>query len=108
MLRPRSATFRPDAAATIREAAEFAKSGNAARILVVGHTDTSGPEDYNMGLSERRAQSVAGYLAARGVRDVRLGTRGYGESQPVASNDTEAGRAANRRVEIKLVPIRRD
>lgn len=77
-------------------------------VDVYGHTDSTGSDSHNLGLSERRAQSVANYLASRGVRDVRLGTRGYGESQPVASNDTEAGRAANRRVEIKLVPIRQN
>lgn len=74
-------------------------------IDVLGHTDSDGPDAYNQGLSERRARSVADYLALRGVQSARIATRGYGESQPVASNDTAEGKAQNRRVEIKIVPV---
>ncbi len=74
-------------------------------IDVLGHTDSTGSDAYNQGLSERRASSVAGYLESRGVQSARVATRGYGESQPKASNATEEGRAENRRVEIRLVPI---
>ncbi len=74
-------------------------------IDVLGHTDSTGSDTYNQGLSERRASSVAGYLDSRGVQSARVATRGYGESQPKASNATEEGRAENRRVEIRLVPI---
>ena len=74
-------------------------------IDVYGHTDSTGSESYNQALSERRAQSVADYLSSHGVQAARIATRGFGETQPIASNDTEEGRAANRRVEIKLVPI---
>jgi outer membrane protein OmpA-like peptidoglycan-associated protein len=74
-------------------------------IEVAGHTDSSGSDQYNQALSQRRAQSVAGYLASHGVKDQRLMTVGAGESRPVASNDTEQGRAANRRVELTIVPI---
>jgi outer membrane protein OmpA-like peptidoglycan-associated protein len=74
-------------------------------VDVLGHTDSTGSDAYNQGLSERRASSVAGYLSSRGVQSARLATRGYGESQPKASNLDEAGRAANRRVEIRLVPV---
>ena len=74
-------------------------------IDVLGHTDSTGSDTYNQGLSERRASSVAGYLESRGVQSARVATRGYGESQPKASNATEEGRAENRRVEIRLVPI---
>ena len=63
-----------------------------------GHTDSTGTESYNMGLSERRAQSVADYLMGQGVSDIN--TVGHGETDPVASNDTEEGRAMNRRVDI--------
>ena len=76
-------------------------------VDVYGHTDSSGTDAYNQTLSERRATSVADYLAGHGVQSARLGTRGFGESQPVASNETEDGRAANRRVEIKIVPVTR-
>lgn len=63
-----------------------------------GHTDSIGTDSYNMGLSERRAQSVADYLGTQGVSGVNI--VGHGESDPVATNDTEDGRAMNRRVEI--------
>jgi outer membrane protein OmpA-like peptidoglycan-associated protein len=74
-------------------------------VEVAGHTDSSGSDQYNQSLSERRAQAVAGYLGSHGVKQQRLMTVGAGESHPVASNDSEAGRAANRRVELTIVPI---
>lgn len=74
-------------------------------VHVVGHTDSVGPEDYNRRLSERRAESVADYLVANGVPPGRLRTEGRGESEPRATNDTEAGRQLNRRVEIFVKPI---
>jgi outer membrane protein OmpA-like peptidoglycan-associated protein len=74
-------------------------------VEVAGHTDSSGSDQYNQSLSERRAQSVAGYLSSHGVKTQRLITIGAGEGHPVASNDTEAGRAANRRVELTIVPV---
>ncbi|HEV8480774.1 MAG TPA: OmpA family protein [Candidatus Eisenbacteria bacterium] len=69
-------------------------------LLIVGHTDNVGSDTYNLGLSERRARSAAQYLASRGV--TRYDTRGRGETEPIASNDTEAGRQQNRRVEIAI------
>lgn len=78
---------------------------NRTYVDVYGHTDSTGSDSYNQDLSERRAVSVADYLVSRGVQSARIGTRGFGETQPVASNDSEEGRAANRRVEIKIVPI---
>lgn len=74
-------------------------------VDVLGHTDSTGSDAYNQSLSERRASSVSSYLSSRGVQSARLATRGYGESQPKASNLDEQGRAANRRVEIRLVPV---
>jgi OOP family OmpA-OmpF porin len=68
------------------------------RVRVIGHTDSVGTEAYNQALSERRAQSVANYLFSRGVVRDRLETAGRGESDPVAPNSVDAGRAANRRV----------
>ena len=73
-------------------------------IEVVGHADSVGTDVYNQALSERRASSVASYLTTRGVLPARLYVAGMGERQPIASNDTEAGRAQNRRVEIILRP----
>lgn len=74
-------------------------------VDVMGHTDSTGSDAYNQTLSERRASAVADYLSIRGVQSARLATRGYGESQPKASNLDPAGRSANRRVEIRLVPV---
>lgn len=76
------------------------------RIQVVGHTDSTGSAAYNQDLSERRARSVSGLLSAGGVSTSRIATSGRGASAPVASNDTAAGRAQNRRVEIMIVPTR--
>lgn len=76
------------------------------RVEVIGHTDSTGAASYNQDLSQRRAQSVAGILAASGVASGRLVAVGRGESQPIASNDTAAGRAQNRRVEIIIRPTR--
>jgi outer membrane protein OmpA-like peptidoglycan-associated protein len=73
-------------------------------IDVVGHADSIGTDVYNQGLSERRAVSVASYLTGRSVLPARLYVAGMGERQPIASNDSEAGRAQNRRVEIILRP----
>lgn len=74
-------------------------------IEVAGHTDNVGAAGYNQQLSERRAQSVANYLAGQGINQQRMITVGAGLTRPVADNSTEAGRAQNRRVEITLVPI---
>jgi outer membrane protein OmpA-like peptidoglycan-associated protein len=73
-------------------------------VDVVGHADSVGTDAYNQALSERRASAVAGYLTSRGVLPARLYVAGMGERQPIASNDTDAGRAQNRRVEIILRP----
>jgi outer membrane protein OmpA-like peptidoglycan-associated protein len=74
-------------------------------VDVLGHTDSVGSDAYNQTLSEQRAGTVADYLSMKGVQRARLATKGYGESQPRDSNTTEEGRAANRRVEIRLVPV---
>lgn len=71
-------------------------------ILLAGHTDSTGSEEYNFELSRRRARSVSDYLVTRDVQSARITTEGYGESQPVASNDTAEGRAQNRRVEVAI------
>ncbi|TWG95474.1 outer membrane protein OmpA-like peptidoglycan-associated protein [Mesorhizobium sp. J18] len=74
-------------------------------VDVYGHTDSTGSDQYNMDLSQRRASAVASYLTAQGVDSRRFAIIGMGETQPIASNDTEAGRAQNRRVEIRLSPL---
>ncbi|WP_165675233.1 OmpA family protein [Metapseudomonas otitidis] len=81
------------------------KQYNQNNIEIVGHTDSTGSHQYNVNLSQLRAQSVANYLMAQGVEPGRLSSRGMGPDQPLASNTTEAGRSQNRRVEIRLTPI---
>jgi outer membrane protein OmpA-like peptidoglycan-associated protein len=72
------------------------------QLLIVGHTDNVGDDSYNQRLSERRANSAAAYLAAQGVATTRLTASGKGESEPVTTNDTDAGRQQNRRVEVAI------
>ncbi|MEO6170443.1 MAG: OmpA family protein [Lysobacter sp.] len=79
---------------------------NQTIIEVAGHTDSVGSDSYNQGLSVRRAESVGNYLMSRGLMRDRFIVTGAGKNRPVASNDTEAGRAQNRRVELTLVPLR--
>ena len=92
--------FQPTLDQVAATLAEYPKT----MIDVLGHTDSDGSEAYNQALSERRAQSVSSYLSGHGVASVRMATKGYGEMQPIASNETPAGKQANRRVEIKIVP----
>ena len=74
-------------------------------IDVYGHTDSTGSDQYNMALSQRRADAVSRYLISRGVSSARLQAKGMGESYPVADNATADGRARNRRVEVKITPV---
>jgi outer membrane protein OmpA-like peptidoglycan-associated protein len=90
---------------TLNQVAQTLGSYNQTYIDVLGHTDSDGSDAYNQSLSERRAGAVADYLSSRGVARARMGIRGYGESAPIASNATAEGKAQNRRVEIKVVPV---
>jgi outer membrane protein OmpA-like peptidoglycan-associated protein len=74
-------------------------------VVVAGHTDSDGGAAFNEDLSERRAQSVSGYLVSQSILPIRLETVGFGERQPIAGNDSAAGKQLNRRVEITLLPI---
>ena len=78
-------------------------SASSSKFTVEGHTDSVGSASYNKNLSQARADSVMAYLASKGISTERMNAIGYGESSPVATNDTEAGRAVNRRV--ALVPV---
>ncbi|VAW02590.1 Outer membrane porin, OmpA family [hydrothermal vent metagenome] len=109
---PSNVTFAVDSSAidpqfqtTLGSVANTLSEYEKSYVDVLGHTDSTGSDQYNQSLSERRAESVSNFLANSGVQRARLATKGYGESQPVASNSTEEGRAANRRVELKIVPI---
>jgi len=108
---PSSVTFDVDASDLQTPARQALNDVNAVlraypetRINVAGYTDSTGSDSYNQKLSERRAQSVATYLEQGGVEAGRVNAVGYGETNPVASNDNDAGRAQNRRVEITLTP----
>lgn len=100
-----SSAVKPEFRNTLNDVASTLVQYESTYIDVYGHTDSTGSDAYNQTLSERRAQSVSSYLTSRGVQSARLATRGFGESQPVASNTTEEGRAQNRRVEIRIVPV---
>ncbi|MBP6441548.1 MAG: OmpA family protein [Sphingorhabdus sp.] len=100
-----SANIDPSFRSTLDQVASTLIQYEKTYVDVLGHTDSTGSDAYNQALSERRASSVADYLSSRGVQSARLATRGYGESQPKASNLDAAGRSANRRVEIRLVPV---
>ncbi|TAE31984.1 MAG: OmpA family protein [Cytophagales bacterium] len=90
---------------TQRDLAEFAKTLQKYEdtdILIEGHADATGSDDLNLRLSRQRADAVADFLKSQGVRTGRVDEKGYGESQPIASNDNEAGRQKNRRVDIAV------
>jgi OOP family OmpA-OmpF porin len=90
----------PSAVIILDDAVRVLNSHPSVRYEVAGHTDSVGSDSYNQGLSEQRANAVRDYLVDRGVSPSQLVTRGYGESQPVAPNDNDSGRAQNRRVEL--------
>ena len=97
--------IQPQFQATLDQVAQTLQAYPSTLIDVYGHTDSTGSDAYNQALSERRAQSVASYLTARGVQPVRIATQGYGESRLLVNPErSEADRQANRRVEIRIVP----
>lgn len=110
---PGNITFKTDSAdlnasffRVLDSVALVAKEYDRTIIEAAGHTDSTGSEQYNQQLSERRAATVAEYLRNRGIAADRLITVGAGETRPIASNDTAEGRAQNRRVELTFAPIR--
>lgn len=92
----------PSANNTLRDAATTLRRYPELVVEVAGHTDSDGAAEYNQGLSERRAITVRDYLINEGVREASLSARGYGETEPVADNATAAGKALNRRVELRI------
>ena len=97
-----SANIRPDAHRALTDVTQVIKAYANRPARVEGHTDSVASDEYNQSLSERRAKSVADWLAANGVERSRLAASGYGEKKPVATNDTPAGRQLNRRVEVVI------
>jgi len=96
------AELKPEFKPTLDRVAEVLRDDPNLRITIIGFTDSIGSEAYNLRLSQRRADATAAYLTSRGVSPSQIVTDGLGESEPRASNDTAAGRAQNRRVEIYL------
>jgi OOP family OmpA-OmpF porin len=92
--------IRPEFTGTLNQVAEQLQQQPEADVFLVGHADAIGDPQYNIGLGERRAESVAEYLTARGVEPDRLVLQTRGEAEPIATNETPEGRAQNRRVEI--------
>lgn len=93
-------SLKPESEKDLQEIVKLMRNYPGLKIEIQGHTDNQGSADYNHDLSKRRAQTVKTYLVANGIDDSRLAAKGYGFSQPVASNDTKEGRAKNRRVEL--------
>ena len=100
------ATLQPQGKPILDEAARILKENPSINVQVQGYTDAIGSVEYNLKLSDRRAATVKNYLVAQGVSASRLTTKGFGKSNPVATNDTADGRAQNRRVELTFAPIR--
>ena len=97
--------IKPNFYATLDKVAQVLTEDNKSGILVTGYTDSTGNDSINIPLSQARAQSVASYLASRGVSTARINAQGHGSSNPIASNATAAGKEQNRRVEISIYAI---
>ncbi len=109
---PSNVTFRVNSADIqsnfydpLNDVAQTLKAYPSTAVDILGHASSDGSDDYNMKLSQKRAEAVLGHLKGQGVETVRMVASGRGETQPISDNATEAGRAANRRVEILLTPI---
>ena len=97
------ADLSPDADKSVAKLAEFLKKNPNRNVLIEGHTDSVGKDDYNLALSQKRADSVKAKLVGEGIKAGRITTVGYGKKFPVASNDTKAGKAQNRRVDVVIL-----
>ncbi len=111
LIMPGNITFKTDSAdvnsgfySTLNSVAKVLKKYKNSTVMVTGNTDSTGSAEYNLNLSKQRAAAVAAYLQGQGVAANRFEVLGLGSSNPIASNDTAAGRAENRRVEIKIIP----
>lgn len=98
-----SDALRPETRENLHRLANTLKKYDKTDVIIFGHTDSTGDLNYNLNLSERRSTSVENYLVTRDVKPQRLKPEGLGETDPVATNDTEAGRQLNRRVELTIV-----
>lgn len=97
------AELKPAAKTNIQNLAASLKKNPETNVIIIGHTDDSGADSYNMTLSKQRAEAVKAYAATQSIPSSRLSVKGKGETEPIADNTTESGRAKNRRVEIVIV-----
>lgn len=96
-------TLKSESFVELNKVVEFLKQNSSVEVEISGHTDSKGSDDYNLNLSQGRSQSVVDYIVSQGVERFRLTAHGYGETKAIDTNDTEAGRANNRRVEFTVV-----
>lgn len=96
-------TLQSESFTELNKVVDFLKQNSSVEIEIAGHTDSKGSDDYNLNLSQGRSQSVVDYLISQGIDSFRLNAHGYGETKPIDSNDTDEGRANNRRVEFTVV-----
>lgn len=97
-----SSSLRPEGYENLRKLADIIKRDNDTILMIVGHTDSRGDEDYNLRLSERRAQSANRFMVSQGLASSRIQIVGRGEYEPIAENSTDAGRQKNRRIEVAI------
>ncbi len=98
-------TLKSESFVELNKVVDFLKRNGNVAIEISGHTDSKGSDTYNLNLSQGRSQSVVDYLIGQGIDSSRLQAQGYGESKPIDTNDTEEGRANNRRVEFTVLKI---
>ncbi len=96
------ATIKPESYKQLDELVELMKLKKGMEIEIAGHTDNTGSKEHNMELSQRRAEAVKQYLVKKGISPKRIKATGYGDTQPIATNDTPEGRAKNRRIEVRI------
>lgn len=98
-------TLKSESYAELNKVVDFLRQNASVEIEIAGHTDSKGADEYNRNLSQGRSQSVVNYLVSQGIEEYRLTAKGYGEAKPVDTNDTEVGRANNRRVEFTILKM---
>jgi OmpA-OmpF porin, OOP family len=96
-------TLKKESFVELNKVVEFLKENRSVEIEIAGHTDNKGSDDYNANLSQGRSQSVVDYIVSQGIESSRLSAHGYGEAKPIDTNDSDAGRANNRRVEFTVL-----
>lgn len=98
-------TLKPESFVELNKVVDFLKQNSHVSVEIAGHTDSKGSDDYNLNLSQGRSQSVVDYLSSQGIDKSRLQAHGYGETKPIDTNDTDDGRANNRRVEFTILKV---